>query len=422
MKILTAIVAGYGSRGSRYASFATQHPEQLEIVAVADPNPIRQKTAKELHNLEDSRIFDSWEQLAALPKMADFAIVATQDSMHVGPALALIEKGYHLLLEKPMAPTPWECEQITLAAERTGVQVVVCHVLRFTQFWRAIKDVILAGKLGKILNIVHMENVGHIHQSHSFVRGNWSNSERSSCMLLQKSCHDMDILQWLLGEQCEQVQSFGGLHHFCRENMPEGAPDRCVKGCPVADTCHYNAKKLYFDDKNNLWFRSVAAQTIDMPTDEQVMEAITYGPYGRCVYQCDNDVVDHQVVSLQLEDDATAVFTMTAFTPTEGRCIRLMGTDGEIYADMERNIIRFRPFGKPAEEIAVRKLTADFSGHGGGDVRMVADYLDLLEGKGMSAALTTISRSVESHVVALAAEESRLNGGQVIPMDEFAKR
>ena len=419
MKKLTAIVAGYGSRGSRYASFAVQHPEQLEIVAVADPNPTRQKTAKELHSLDDSMVFDSWEQLAALPKVADFAIVATQDSMHVGPALALIEKGYHLLLEKPMAPNAEDCEKITLAAERKGVKVVVCHVLRFTHFWRAIKDVILAGKLGKILNIVHMENVGHIHQSHSFVRGNWSNSERSSCMLLQKSCHDMDILQWLLGEKCEQVQSFGGLHHFCRENMPEGAPDRCVKGCPVADTCHYNAKKLYFDDKDNLWFRSVAAQTIDMPTDEQVMEAITYGPYGRCVYQCDNDVVDHQVVNMQFTGGCTASFSMNAFNEG-GRFIRIFGTEGELVSSMEQSELRLFSFATQKwESIQISAYGNDItSGHGGGDTGIMIDMLSLVRGEEPSYSICPLRTSYENHLIAFAAEESRLTN-RVISLKDY---
>lgn len=419
MKKLTAIVAGYGSRGSRYASFALEHPEQLEIVAVADPNPTRQKTAKELHSLDDSMVFDSWEQLAALPKVADFAIVATQDSMHVGPALALIEKGYHLLLEKPMAPNAEDCEKITLAAERKGVKVVVCHVLRFTHFWRAIKDVILAGKLGKILNIVHMENVGHIHQSHSFVRGNWSNSERSSCMLLQKSCHDMDILQWLLGEKCEQVQSFGGLHHFCRENMPEGAPDRCVKGCPVADTCHYNAKKLYFDDKDNLWFRSVAAQTIDMPTDEQVMEAITYGPYGRCVYQCDNDVVDHQVVNMQFAGGCTASFSMNAFNEG-GRFIRIFGTEGELVSSMEQSELRLFSFATQKwESIQISAYGNDItSGHGGGDTGIMVDMLSLVRGEEPSYSICALRTSYENHLIAFAAEESRLTN-RVISLKDY---
>ena len=284
MKKLTAIVVGYGSRGSAYASFAMKNPDQLQIVAVADPNPIRQQTAMQRHGLTEEKIYNSWEDIVQLPRMADFAIVGTQDNMHYGPAMALIEKGYHLLLEKPMAPTPEECARITEAAERKGVHVMVCHVLRFTQYWRAIKNILDSGRIGKPMSIMHMENVGHIHQSHSFVRGNWRNSKESNSMLMQKSCHDMDILQWLVGERCAKIQSFGGLHHFTRENMPAGAPDRCVKGCPVAEQCHYNAVKLYYDDKDNLWFRSVAAKTIDMPTDEQVMEAITYGPYGRCVY------------------------------------------------------------------------------------------------------------------------------------------
>ena len=271
MKKLSAVVVGYGMRGSIYAGYATKHPEDLEIVGVADANPVRRETAKQRHSIPDDRIFSTWEELAAQPKMADFAIVATQDNMHYAPAMALIEKGYNLLLEKPMAPTAKECKDIADAADRKGVRVVVCHVLRFTNIWRAIKNIVDEDKLGKIVSIAAMENVGHIHQSHSYVRGHWRNTAESSCMIMAKCCHDMDILQWLLGKKCTKVQSFGRLSHFTPENRPAGAPDYCIQGCPVADTCHYNAVKLYLEDKENLWFRRTAAQTIDMEGNGHIL-------------------------------------------------------------------------------------------------------------------------------------------------------
>lgn len=421
MKKLTAIVVGYGSRGATYASYAMEHPEELEIVAVADPNSIRRQTAKERHGLSDANLYSSWEELAAQPKQADFAIIGTQDNMHYSPAMALIETGYHLLLEKPMAPTPWECEQITLAAERKGVQVVVCHVLRFTQFWRAIKNLILAGRLGKVMSVVHMENVGHIHQSHSFVRGNWRNAEESSCMILAKSCHDMDILQWILDKKCVQIQSFGGLHHFCRENMPEGAPDRCVKGCPAAEQCHYNAVKLYYEDKENLWFRSVAAKTIDMPTDEQVMEAITSGPYGRCVYRCDNDVVDHQMVNMEFEGGCTVAFSMTAFNEG-GRFIRIFGTEGELVSSRDQKALELFSFDtRTWETIDITAYGNDItSGHGGGDTGIMVDILSLLRGEQPSYSICPVRTSYENHLIAFAAEESRQQN-KIVSLQDYQK-
>ena len=422
MKKLTAIVVGYGSRGSAYASFAMKNPDQLQIVAVADPNPIRQQTAMQRHGLTEEKIYNSWENIVQLPRMADFAIVGTQDNMHYGPAMALIEKGYHLLLEKPMAPTPEECARITEAAERKGVHVMVCHVLRFTQFWRAIKNILDSGRIGKPMSIMHMENVGHIHQSHSFVRGNWRNSKESNSMLMQKSCHDMDILQWLVGERCAKIQSFGGLHHFTRENMPAGAPDRCVKGCPVAEQCHYNAVKLYYDDKDNLWFRSVAAKTIDMPTDEQVMEAITYGPYGRCVYQCDNDVVDHQTVNMEFEGGCTAACSMTAFNEG-GRYIRIFGTEGELVSSMSQNTLQVFSFQtRQWEAVEISAFGNDItSGHGGGDEGIMVDFLSLLRGETPSKSVCPVRTSYENHLMAFAAEESR-HTNRVVSLTEYEER
>ena len=421
MKKLSAVVVGFGGRGAIYASYAMDHPEELEIVGVADPNPIRRETAQKRHNIPENRLYTTWEDLAAQPKMADFAIVGTQDNMHYAPALALIEKGYHLLLEKPMAPTPEECKGITEAAEKKGVKVVVCHVLRFTPFWRAVKNVILSGKLGKIQSVIGTENVGHIHQSHSFVRGDWRNTAESTCMIMAKCCHDMDIYQWLLDKKCVKVQSFGSLSHFRKENQPEGAPDRCVKGCPVADTCHYNATKLYLDDKENLWFRRTAAQTIDMPTDEQVLEAITTGPYGRCVYCCDNDVVDHQVVNLEYDDGCTMSFTMNAFNEG-GRSVHLYGTEGELFSSPDQKKLHLFSFETQKwEEIDILKAGNDItSGHGGGDTGIMVDTLSLLRGEEPSYSICEVRTSYENHITGFAAEESRLTG-QVISIAEYEK-
>lgn len=421
MKKLTAVVVGFGGRGAVYASYAMDHPDALEIVGVAEPNPIRRETAKNRHNIPEDRLYTTWQDLAAQPKMADFAIIGTQDNMHYEPALALIDKGYHLLLEKPMAPTPRECKGITEAAEKKGVKVVVCHVLRFTQFWRAIKDVIDEGRLGRIMSVIHMENVGHIHQSHSFVRGDWRNTEESTCMIMAKCCHDMDILQWLIGQKCRQVQSFGRLSHFNRENRPEGAPDYCVKGCPVADTCHYNAIKLYYEDKDNLWFRRTAAQTIDMPTDEQVMEAITTGPYGRCVYCCDNDVVDHQVVNMEFEDGCTVSFTMNAFNEG-GRNIRIFGTEGELVSSRDQGKLELFSFDTCQwETIDITARGNDItSGHGGGDTGIMIDVLSLLRGETPSNSICEVRTSYENHIIGFAAEASRLQN-RVVDVEAYEK-
>ena len=228
---------------------------------------------------------------------------------------------------------PEECTKIADYAEQMGSKVIVCHVLRYTPFFITIKELINDGRLGDIISVNHEECVGNVHQSHSFVRGNWGNSKRSSCMLLQKSCHDMDILQWLIGKKCKKVQSFGALSYFKEENAPKDAPDYCIQGCPKADTCPYNAVRLYLDDKENDWFRTTSTREAN-PTDEMVETALRTTQYGKCVFKCDNDVVDHQTVNMIFEDDITVTFTMNAFNKG-GRFIHIMGTKGELHAAMD---------------------------------------------------------------------------------------
>lgn len=419
MKKLTAVVLGYGMRGSTYAKYAIDNPEQLEIVAVAEPVDNKRVNAQKLHNIPDEKAFHDWKEVAALPKLADFAIISMQDNMHYEPALACIEKGYNLLLEKPMAPTARECKEIAEAAEKKGVKVIVCHVLRFTSFFRAIKDIIDSGDIGEVMSIVHMENVGNIHQSHSFVRGNWRNTEESAPMILAKSCHDTDILQWLIGKKCEKVHSFGKLTYFNSNNRPEGAPDYCIEGCPMADECIYNAVKLYYDDKENMWFRTVATDKVD-PTDEDVLEAIKHGPYGRCVFACDNDVVDHQILNMEFEGGATVSFSMNAFNEG-GRFIRIFGTMGEVEASIDNGVIKVFDFKtRKWSEIDVSNTGNSITeGHGGGDTGIMIDLVKYFGDEEPSKSICSINTSFMNHLIAFAAEESRL-GGKVVNLDKFA--
>ena len=419
MKQLSAVVAGYGMRGETYAKYAITHPEQLVIKAIADPNPVRQEKARRQYGLTDDAIYNDWRDLCDQPKLADIAIVGTQDQMHTEPALALIDKGYHLLLEKPMATTAKECKLIAEAAEKKGVKVVVCHVLRFTQFWYAIKEILDEGRIGTPLSIIHTEGVGHLHQGHSYVRGNWRNSAESSPMILAKSSHDMDILQWLLGKPCNKIQSFGDLHYFRAENRPEGATDRC-QDCPHRDTCTYEPTRFYSGLKNNPWRDYVAGVTD--ATDEQIVEALNTSPYGRCVFACDNDVVDHQTVNMEFEGGCTAVFTMTAFT--EGRTIRIFGTEGEIDADMNSNTVRVHTFNdKKTEVLELEKIGQHIdSGHGGGDAGIMVDLLKLIGGEQPSKSVCDVRVSYLNHVMAFAAEESRQNGGQTVDVAAFVQQ
>lgn len=420
MKQVKAVVIGYGSRGAAYSAYSAAHPEQLQIVAVADPIENRREYAKKLHDIPADRAYTHWQELAKQPKMADFAIIATQDSMHLEPALAMIEKGYDLLLEKPMATTPAECKMITEAAEKKGVRVIICHVLRFTEFWTTLKNIIDSGEIGKVMSIIHMENVGNVHQSHSYVRGNWRKASESTPMILAKCCHDTDILQWLIGKPCKKVQSFGSLTHFTKENKPEGAPARCTDGCPHGDTCFYNALNVYFEKREFAWFRGVAAGTVDEPSDEAVLEALKTGPYGRCVYDCDNDVVDHQIVNMEFEDGTTASLSMNAFNQG-GRFIRVFGTKGEVTMGEGNWFNVFSFADRKTRQVPIGQIGNSITdGHGGGDTGIMVDAVKYFGENIASPSICDVRMSYISHLIAFAAEESRLQG-TVVDLEQYSR-
>lgn len=414
----TWILIGGGNRGETYTRFAKEHGE-FRLVALAEPIPERRADLQQRHGLSEAQVYESWEPLLAQPKMADAAVIATMDRDHFAPAMAAIECGYDILLEKPVSPNPAECVALEQAAKKKGVSVLVCHVLRYTPFFRALKSIIDSGRIGRVMDIQHEEAVGHIHQSHSFVRGNWCNSTESSPMLLQKSCHDMDILQWLIGKRCRRIHSFGSLSYFHEGNKPEGAPKRCIDGCPHAETCQYNAVRLYLDDKLNGWFRN-AATRLPAPTDADVEHALRTTDYGLCVFQANNDVVDHQVVNMEFEDGVTCSFSMCAFTEG-GRHIRIRGTRGELTASMGDATIRlFNLETRKVEQIAIADCVLNdtiVGGHGGGDEGIVSTFRRQLDGE-TDVSLADISVSVSNHMIAFAAEQSRLTG-QVVDVEAF---
>ena len=414
---LTVAVAGCGSRGQlTYSRILMSMPEKARIVAAADLDPEKLAGMRALTGIPESACYASAEEMLRQPKLADILLVCTPDSCHYAHAKAALLLDYDLLLEKPIAPSAEECRELRDLALARNRNVAVCHVLRYTVFYQKIKELLDSGIIGNVMNIQAIEQVCYWHQAHSFVRGNWRNRELSSCMILQKCCHDMDIFLWLTGKHCRRVSSFGSLGFFRAENAPEGSGTRCLQ-CGAAENCPYCAQAFYlnrFRENGDSWPQNVVAFK---PTEEKLLDALERGPYGRCVFHCDNDVVDHQAVNLELEGGLTVSFIMTAFTAHDGRIIRAGGTMGEIYGDMEKNIIRVMRYGKPDEIIDVRTLTDDFSGHGGGDARLVREFIDMARGEiGVSGTLTSIDRSVESHLVALAAEDSRLHGGRAVEM------
>ncbi len=400
-------IAGCGGRGRNTYGRMMSRIDNGEIVAIADINPEALTATAEEFGIPAEGCYNSAEEMLAEPRLADIMIIATPDDCHVSQAVAALEKGYHLLLEKPIATSEEDCRRVLDAQKKSGKRVVVCHVLRYAHMYAKIKSLIKEGVVGDVVTVNAIERVCYWHQAHSFVRGNWRNKDLSAPMILAKSCHDMDIIRYIVDKPCKRVSSFGSLSHFTEANAPEGSTDRC-KTCPVKG-CKYNAYDFYLPlvkPDSTWWPANILSPT---PDEEHVREAIDNGPYGRCVYRCDNDVVDHQVVNLLFEDGVTANFTMTAFTANGDRAMNVMGTEGEIRADYTGNSIRVMPFGKEPYVIDLDSLSDDKSGHGGGDIVMLRNLIDCVASG--SEPEFELSDSVESHLIAFAAERSRLNGG-----------
>jgi len=410
MKPIEIIVIGAGQRGNAYAEFAKSNPHEIKIIGVAEPHEIRRNDFCKKYNICVDNCLYTWEDVFKREKWADAVMICTQDNMHYDPAMAAIAQGYDILLEKPVAPTEKECTDIAKAAEAAGVKVVVCHTMRYSDFFTKIKEIVDSGEIGDIVTIAHNENVGDIHHSHSFTRGNWGNSKTSCPMILAKCCHDLDMLQWLIGKECLSLSSFGSLKFFCKDYRPENAPPRCTDGCPV--DCSYDARKLYLNSDSE-WFRSVAAGHTNA-SNEEVELALKTGPYGRCVFQCDNDVVDHQVVNMLFEDGITVMFSMSSLTPDTSRSIKIMGTKGELKAHTVPHSIKITNFKNYEEREIIVKHGE--SGHDGGDFGIVRSFVKYLRGELDKSQISEAGISAKNHRLCFKAEESRVKGGVLITL------
>jgi predicted dehydrogenase len=414
MKPMTAILIGAGDRGVRaYGPYALDYPNELKIIAVAEPNRERRTKFQRKHQISNEHCYESWEEvLNQDTKIADIAIICTLDPHHFKPTMKALEMGYHVLLEKPMSPDPLECIAMEQAAKKHNRQLTICHVLRYTEFWAAIKKIISKGEIGEVISLQLNENVEVMHMSHSFVRGNWNNKEKSSPMILQKSCHDMDIISFVMGKECKRVSSYGSLMHFKVENAPAGAPQRCLDGCPAEQDCPFHAGRYYLGEGKG-W----AKKFTEDYTNEGIIKALQETPYGKCVYRSDNNVVDHQVVNMEFEDGATATFSMCGFTREQTRIVQIMGTKGEIRGNMEENSISIYDFLTKHETVI--KFDTPVGGHGGGDKGIMRKFLREIQFGSKKDSVSSTSASVRSHLMAFAAEESRLHQGKSINIDDY---
>jgi len=409
MKPVSLLIVGAGSRGTGYGRYALSHPDEAKVVAVAEPREEHRRAMVEAHGIPAGNVFTDWREAADRERMADAVIIATRDAMHVAPAEAFAARGYAMLLEKPMAPDEAGCRRIVEAALANDILFAVCHVLRYTDYTRTLVSMIADGAVGDVVDIQRVEPVGYWHQAHSFVRGNWGNEARSSAMLLAKSCHDIDWLRYVMGVPCRRVSSFGSLFHFRPENKPAGAADRCLD-CPVAPECPYSAQHIYLDRLaagNAGWPTTILAREV---TEESITEALRTGPYGRCVYACDNDVVDHQVVNMEFAGGRTASFAMIAFNAHGGRRTLVHGTRGEIRGDAR--VLRHLDFLTDTwTEIDTAAADASITGgHGGGDGRLMQSFLAAVATGDRSKILSGPAETLESHLIVFAAERARRNG------------
>jgi predicted dehydrogenase len=416
---VTAVIVGAGHRALTYASYAEKHPDELKIVGVADPIERRQKQTALRFGFGPDRCFNTAEELAAKGKIADAVINGTMDPQHVPTSIPLLKAGYDILLEKPFATNEIEMWELAHVAKQYNRKVMICHVLRYTPFYAAIRQRVAAGEIGMLMNVQTIEHVSYHHMGVGFVRGKWNRKDLCySSMLMSKCCHDLDVIAWMKsGINPVRVSSLGSNMYFHEKHAPKGAGTRCLVDCPIEPDCLYSAQKHYIDHPNR-WSFYVwdTLEHIDTPTIEQKIESLkTTNPYGRCVWKCDNDVVDHQSVIVEFEDGSTASHNMVGGTSRPSRSIHLLGTHGEIQGVFEDSkfVIRHidpRPGHEYSEEIIDLNAGGDmhgaFGGHGGGDLRLAADFVRMVQGKDTSISCTRIEDSINGHLIGFTADRA----------------
>jgi len=419
-RLVTAIVIGCGSRGENYSNFALDFKHRLKIVAVAEPLAHRRKKLGQWHQIPEENLFSDWSEFEKKPKMADIAFVCTQDKDHCAPAVMLAGLGYHILLEKPMAVTEEDCRKITKACEDNKVMLAVCHVMRYFPPCIKIKEIIDSGEIGDVMTINHTENVGYWHFAHSFVRGNWRNEAESTFSLMAKCCHDMDLIcYWLGGRKATAVQSVGSVQHFKKENKPVGASDRCLD-CKLSETCPYSATKIYLKEPIvKQWPRSVVCDIEEDPIKypAALKETLKTSRYGACVYECDNDVCDSQMVNIMFEGGTIANLTMTAFTKAVcARYTRITGSLGEItWEGSENGPISVHSFRTDKTKLVDPDMVAPqcgTRGHGGADFFLVDSIIKAVLSSDPGLIRSGPQESLASHLLVFKAEQSRLENMQ----------
>jgi predicted dehydrogenase len=410
-------VVGCGPRARVYSSYVKEHPDAARIVAVADPNHARRDAYCDEYGVPPAMRFDRHTDIAARPGLADAVVNCTMDRLHVPIGLPLLEAGFHMLMEKPISPVEREVRDMVAAARRHGRIVMIGHVLRYAPFFTLVKRALVEGRIGDVVAIHSQENVWYWHMAVAFVTGKYNRRDTSSPMLLAKCCHDLDLIAWFMsGVPVKRVASFGSIKQFRPENAPPGSTDRCLNGCAVEPTCNYSARRLYVDHDlgwGGAWESFVEPEKL--MREDKLRSLATDNPHGRCVWRCDNTVVDHQCVIVEWANGVTATHNMWGGASRACRKIMIMGTTGEIEGDLDEGTLTIRNHDPDAERsfraetIDVRQIdAASVGGHGGGDHRLIADFLARIRGDSASLASTRIEDSLTGHLIAFAADSAML--------------
>lgn len=408
-KPVTVITIGAGNRGMVYGGYAAAHKNDIQVIGVAEPNTFRNDRYAKIHNIESKHRFNTWEDVFKQPKFADAVIISTPDDLHYAPCMKALEMGYDVLLEKPISPSEKECRDILALAKKNNRIVAVCHVLRYAPYFVKMKELIAKGAIGEVISIQHMEPIEHTHMAHSYVRGNWHNSKQTTPIILAKSCHDLDIIKWVINKPSQKIAAMGDLKWFRKENAPEGSTARCADGCKIERQCPYSAVKEYVDLNKR-------TSVFDVPDGvnrkEFIANKLKTTNYGRCVYRMENDQPDHYVTNIQFAGSVTASFAMEAFTAYAGRRTRVMGAMGDLVGDMNELVHHDFVTGKETKFIPDAEDVDGYkdSGHGGGDWLLVRDFVQAVAQKNPKLLTSTIDDSIESHVMGFMAEESRKKG------------
>jgi predicted dehydrogenase len=401
---VTVALIGAGDRGFYcYAPYIKANPWKVKLVAVAEIDDAKRNACGDAFDIPEHMRFKDMFELLAQPRLADALLICTSDKLHYSPAIKAMEKGYHIMMEKPMSTTLRECVMLDKAARDYDRMFILCYVLRYTEFFTTIRNIIDSGAIGDVNSIVHMENIPLIDQVHAFTRGIFRNTNIACPILLSHCCHDLDLISWFTGAKCKKVASFGGLTYFCEKNAPKDAPIRCLDGCPHAYTCPYYAPNYYLTE-------DIGWPTSTICTDMSIegrLNALYEGPYGKCVYHCDNNVCDNQTVIMEFENGVTASFSLEPFASANARTLKIMGTKGEIRANLDVNSIEITDIllGQKKQY----KLRPSKYKYGGGDHAIMEYFIDMVE-RGQSRGCTAMASSLESHIIAFAAEESRIKG------------